>query len=167
MDRIRRGVWPSLLALAAGIWTFGCHQVSCFRRQVCVCNWSWTTCGAQAGVQRPVTCWRNWDWKSLPKIILRCFALLEQRSSTDCGDAQTLLTLAELADRISRTRELTAPDDAMCGHAMQRSTQCFASKRWKRAMPSRQRHALAIDVHNRTVTTLPPASSKSICHLAE
>jgi hypothetical protein len=27
MDRIRSGVWSSLIALAAGTWTLGCHQV--------------------------------------------------------------------------------------------------------------------------------------------
>jgi hypothetical protein len=153
MDRIRKGVWPSLLALVVGIWTLGCHQVIVFptpgRRlqqfadYVRSTDWSPTTCNllAKLGLEELA--------QDHPQ---NAFALLEQQIHTDWTDAQRLLSLAELADRISRTIELTAPSDALVWSrdAAVYAMFCLTAVGEERADPAMA--CAATNVHNRAVT---------------
>ncbi len=114
MDRIRRGAWPLLLALTVGNWMFGCGQILIFPApglhlqasldHVIQSNWSPTTCSllAQLGLEQVA--------KNHPR---EAFANLECTIHNRRNDAQSFLALAELAEQISWTTEVTTRGDGI------------------------------------------------------
>jgi pimeloyl-ACP methyl ester carboxylesterase len=153
MDRIRRGGWTSLLALAAGVCTFGCHQVIVFpvpgiHQQQAVDHvrgrdWSPTTCNllTELGLE-------NLAKNNCPDA----FTLLERRIQTGRNDARILLCLAELADRSSRKLELTTRGDSLswARDAAVYATFCLTAV--GNEHPDAAISCAAEDLHNRAVT---------------
>jgi hypothetical protein len=114
MDWIRMVVWPGLLSLAAGTVTPCSSQVIGF--------------SAPGQYPQPVEdrLWGSAQSERTSTFVTQrgltdvahhhpraAFALLEQGGGTSTSDSQRLLTLAELADQIGRTTELTAPGEAI------------------------------------------------------